>query len=259
MDTIEHLDNHDQHWPAVLDAAFNGGASPRDDNSLWPIYAPLIEAPRDRCFVVGQIGQSLDGRIATVAGDSRYVNGMAALVHLHRLRALVDAIVVGVGTVVADDPQLNVRHVAGHLSPARVVLDPSGRMPQEAKCLCDDGAGRIVIHTGESSLKLAAGIETICVPPMDGVMSPDAILAALHARGLHRILVEGGATTLSRFLAAGCLNRLHVMTAPLIIGSGVPALNLPVVEKLENALRPQVRAYAFSDGDVLFDCDFSAR
>ncbi|HEV7823266.1 MAG TPA: RibD family protein, partial [Burkholderiales bacterium] len=92
----------------------------------------------DDLIVVGQIGQSLDGRIATASGHSRYINGPAGLCHLHRLRSLVDAVLVGVGTALADDPQLTVRHVAGP-HPARVVLDPKGRLAGCAKVFTCDG------------------------------------------------------------------------------------------------------------------------
>ena len=100
-------------------------------------------------IAVGQIGQSLDGRIATPAGHSHYVNGDDGLAHLHRLRALVDAVVVGIGTVIADDPQLTVRRVSGP-HPARVVIDPSGKLPRNARVLANDGMRRVVI-TAEGS------------------------------------------------------------------------------------------------------------
>ncbi|MEL6128139.1 MAG: RibD family protein, partial [Pseudomonadota bacterium] len=91
---------------------------------------PLLPSPRSgEPVVVAQLGQTLDGRIATVTGASKYINGHSALDHLHRLRAHVDAVVVGVGTAIADDPQLTVRRVDGQ-SPARVVIDPRGRMPR---------------------------------------------------------------------------------------------------------------------------------
>ncbi len=89
------------------------------------LFGPLRQGTVDDLVVVGQIGQSLDGRIATESGHSKYINGPAGLAHLHRLRALVDAVVVGVGTAIADDPQLTVRRVAGP-QPARVVIDPEG-------------------------------------------------------------------------------------------------------------------------------------
>jgi diaminohydroxyphosphoribosylaminopyrimidine deaminase/5-amino-6-(5-phosphoribosylamino)uracil reductase len=91
------------------------------------VFAPFREAPLDRPFVVAQIGQSLDGRIATSSGESRDISGAAALDHLHRIRAHVDAVVVGRGTIVADDPKLTVRRIEGK-NPARVVIDPSGRL-----------------------------------------------------------------------------------------------------------------------------------
>ena len=92
----------------------------------------------DDLVVVGQFGQSIDARIATASGHSHYINGADGLAHLHRLRALVDAVVVGVGTALADDPQLTVRRVAGP-NPARVVIDPNGRLPPTARLLADDG------------------------------------------------------------------------------------------------------------------------
>ena len=93
--------------------------------------------------MIGQIGQSLDGRIATASGQSHYINGPAAIVHLHRLRALVDAVIVGIGTVTADDPRLTVRRVEGP-SPARVVIDPQGDV-RSAKLLAADGCRRVVV------------------------------------------------------------------------------------------------------------------
>src|ERR1043166_8901727 len=93
---------------------------------VWQsIFGPLRRGMTDSLVVVGQYGQSIDARTATVTGHSHYVNGEAGLDHLHRLRALVDAVVVGVGTAVADDPQLTVRRVKGP-NPARVVIDPKG-------------------------------------------------------------------------------------------------------------------------------------
>src|SRR5262249_31784085 len=92
------------------------------------IFGPLRLGTADELVVIGQFGQSIDARIATASRPSHYINGPAGLDHLHRLRALVDAVVVGVGTALADDPQLTVRRVAGP-NPARVVIDPNGRLP----------------------------------------------------------------------------------------------------------------------------------
>src|ERR1043165_9857734 len=107
-------------------------------------FGPLRNGTVDDLVFVGQIGQSIDGRIATVTGHSKYINGPAGLAHLHRLRALVDAGLVGIGPAVAAAPLLTVRRCAGP-SPARIVLDPRGRLSPGAKVLGEDGVRRLVI------------------------------------------------------------------------------------------------------------------
>ena len=259
MDTIVDWDRDSSQWLAVLAASTTGsGAADLSGNSLWPLYAPLARIAQDQEIVIGQIGQSLDGRIATPTGHSHYINGKAAIVHLHRLRALVDAVVVGVGTVVADDPQLTVRHVpAGSRQPARVVLDPSGRVPHSARCFAADGARRIVVRCSAQPPLNIMGVESVTIPASaDGAMAPEAVLAALRGMGLRRILIEGGAKTLSRFVQAGCLDRLHIMTAPMIIGSGPMGIQLAAIDRLDQALRPAVTTFALPDGDILSDCAF---
>ena len=221
---------------------------------------PIRRAPREIPFVVGQLGQSLDGRIATLSGESRWINKDCALDHVHRVRAAVDAVIVGVGTVVADDPMLNVRRVPGR-HPARVVIDPSGRMPASARCLADDGCRRIVVRAAGSAAGagLPGGVETLRVALSDGAMAPGAIIAALWQAGLRSFLVEGGAATVSRFIDGGALDRLHVLVAPVILGSGKPGLSLRPIERLADALRPVAGVHVLTDGDVLFDCDLRSR
>jgi riboflavin-specific deaminase-like protein len=199
------------------------------------------------------LGQSLDGRIATSSGESRDINNSCALDHLHMLRANVDAVLVGAGTIIADDPQLNVRRVEGR-NPARVVLDPSGRTGERNRWLAGDGARRIVISGAERPRPQGCD-ELIVLPPRDGRIDPHDISQALFKRGLRRILVEGGAHTIAQFIAAGALDRLHVLVAPVIIGSGKQGIDLPPIGSLRDALRPSVRVWPFPDGDVLFDCD----
>ena len=217
--------------------------------------ASILAAPADRPFVVAQLGQSLDGRVATLDGESRWINGPAALDHLHRLRAAVDAVVVGTGTVLADDPELTVRRVPGR-SPARVVIDPRGRVPRAARCLQQGGAPRYLV--GRAGAALPPGIELIELVPQSETIPPQAIVAALFGRGLRRILVEGGATTISAFLQARALDRLHVLVAPVILGGGKQGLSLPPLARLADALRPPTRAHILPGGDVLFDCDLRA-
>ena len=241
-------------WRAVLADPAAAAHCPRLSVSRpWALYGPILAA--DRPFVVAQLGQSLDGRVATVDGASQYINGSAALDHLHRLRASVDAVLVGVGTVLSDDPQLTVRRCFG-ANPVRVVVDARARLPSDARCL--SGEAPLIVVRGPDGLTADIG-ETIRVPRRaDGLLDPVAIVAALVARGLRRILVEGGATTVSHFLEAGAVDRLHVAVAPLLIGSGIAGLKLAPVASLDAAMRPPTAVYVLDDGNVLFDCDIAA-
>jgi len=221
--------------------------------ALLDLYLPLVLQPD---LVIGQLGQSLDGRIATLSGKSHYVTGPADLVRLHRVRALVDAVVVGAGTVALDDPRLTVREAEGE-NPARVVLDPSGRLPADRRVFTDGAAPTLVLRRADAAGPSPApsGAEVVVIPfHGPGGFAPAAVLAALRARGLRRVLVEGGGVTVSRFLQAGVLDRLHVTVAPMLMGSGRPGLTLPPIESLDQALRPRCRSVRLGE-DVLFDLD----
>jgi riboflavin biosynthesis pyrimidine reductase len=99
-----------------------------------------------------------------------------------------------------------------------------------------------------------AGVEHIAVPDRDGQLNPHEIVAALFARGLRRILVEGGARTISNFIDADCIDRLHILQAPVLIGSGKMGLELAPQGELARARRPLVDIYPLAGGDVVFDC-----
>lgn len=224
---------------------------------MTPVDRPAAEAlarisgsDKARPFVVAQLGQSLDGRIATASGESFYINGAEGLDHLHRLRAAVDAVVVGAGTISADNPQLTVRRVGGR-SPARVVIDPRGRLGATGKWLADDGAAKIVVSAAPS---LLPGVETVVLPAREGRIAPADIVAALAERGLRRILVEGGAATISAFVDADAIDRLHIIFGCAIIGSGRPGLELAPIERLAEARRPATEVYRLGRCDFLFDC-----
>jgi diaminohydroxyphosphoribosylaminopyrimidine deaminase/5-amino-6-(5-phosphoribosylamino)uracil reductase len=221
------------------------------------LFGALREGTVDDLVVVGQIGQSLDGRIATATGRSHYISGPEGLAHLHRLRSLVDAVVVGVGTAEADDPQLTVRRVPGP-NPARVVIDPSGRLSPKARLLADDGIRRVIVTAEGGARPEYAGVETLVLPLAQGRIAPAEILVSLAGIGLRRVLIEGGACTLSSFIAAGCLDRLHVIVAPILLGNGQPGLALDPIDRVDQALRPPMRIHRLGE-DVLFDCDFSAQ
>jgi riboflavin biosynthesis pyrimidine reductase len=124
--------------------------------------------------------------------------------------------------------------------------------------LADDGMRRLVLTRAGTSLKLPPGVEIAALPESDGHIAPAAILAALAARGFRRILVEGGANTVSRFLQARCLDRLHVVIAPIIIGAGPSSVSLPPIARVDHALRAPMRAHALGE-ELLVDCDLSGQ
>lgn len=223
-------------------------------------------------LVIAQAGQSLDGRIATASGHSHYVTGARDIQRLHRLRALVDAVIVGAGTIAADDPRLTVREAEGD-NPVRVVIDPNGRLDRSRRVFRDGAAPTMVIrrrpeeaprtrppeHDASARARRAPGGNTVIELPAgpSGTIEPRAVLAALRDRGCRRFLIEGGGVTVSRFLDAGAVDRLHVAVAPLLIGSGRPAFTLAPIATLEQAIRPACRVFRLGD-DVLFDLDLHA-
>lgn len=242
-------------WESFVER-FRSGQQPLPQ--AWAdLFGPLCTGTVDDLVVVGQVGQSLDGRVATATGHSKYINCPAGIDHLHRLRALVDIVVVGVGTALADNPQLTVRQVAGP-QPARAVIDPRGRLGANAKLFADDGVRRLFITADGSRATPPPGVEAITLPAEDGNIAPSAIVASLAAAGMRRILIEGGADTVSRFIAARCLDRLHVNVAPVMLGAGGPGIDLPPLERADQAHRMPVRVHKIED-DVLFDCDLSGQ
>jgi diaminohydroxyphosphoribosylaminopyrimidine deaminase / 5-amino-6-(5-phosphoribosylamino)uracil reductase len=242
-------------WESFVER-FRSGQQPLPQ--AWAdLFGPLCTGTVDDLVVVGQVGQSLDGRVATATGHSKYINCPAGIEHLHRLRALVDIVVVGVGTALADNPQLTVRQVAGP-QPARAVIDPKGRLGANAKLFADDGVRRLFITADGSRATPPPGVEAITLPAEDGNIAPSAIVASLAAAGMRRILIEGGADTVSRFIAARCLDRLHVNVAPVMLGAGGPGIDLPPLERADQAHRMPVRVHKIED-DVLFDCDLSGQ
>jgi riboflavin-specific deaminase-like protein len=235
-------------------------ALPVDDprHALIDLYLPICSATRARPITVGHLGQSLDGFIATHAGDSQWVTGQENILHLHRLRALCDAVVVGAGTIAADDPQLTTRLVRGP-NPLRVVLDPGRRLDQHHRVFNDDSADTLylcaqsLIQHEERRL----GVATIVGMEDCESLDPAAAMRVLRARGCTRIFVEGGGVTVSLFLEANLLDRLHLAIAPVIIGDGRPAIRLPPCAALAECQRPRYRVFRMG-GDVLFDCAIGA-
>jgi riboflavin-specific deaminase-like protein len=253
----------DRVWAALV--ALRDGVDPltlRDwsegEAAAWALYAPVARRSGRR-FLLAQIGQSLDGRVATLSGDARDISGPDGLAHLHRCRALVDGVVIGVRTALHDSPRLTVRLARGP-NPARVVIDPQGRLPDDAKVLREDGTRRIVVQSVDRPR--AKGVEVLRLDRAEGAdgarlrwISPTAIAEGLEGLGLRHLLIEGGGITISGFLEAGLLDRLHLGIAPLIIGAGPMSLTTPnPIDKLSDAVRPDTRSYTLGT-DLLVDCD----
>ena len=249
-----------QVWDRILsiragNACACCGSWSAGERAALALYGPL--ARRDLGAVtVAQIGQSLDGRVATVTGDARDVSGPDGLAHLHRMRALVDGVVIGVGTALHDASRLTVRLCKG-ANPARIIIDPNGRLPDDAPALRNDGARRVVIQAVDRPRPL--GVDVVRLPLTAGKISPVAIQTALQNSGLSTLLIEGGGITIAGFLKAGLLTRLQVAVAPLLIGAGPSALTTqsPIL-KLADCIRPDTRVFGLGS-DVVFDCGLSPK
>jgi diaminohydroxyphosphoribosylaminopyrimidine deaminase/5-amino-6-(5-phosphoribosylamino)uracil reductase len=239
----------DNGWRSLLPAA--------DERQVClDLYLPLIGPRSDSPLLVAQLGQSLDGFIATSTGHSHFVTGPTSILHLHCLRALSGCVIVGAGTVAADNPRLTTRLVEGP-NPVRVVLDPQLRLPITRGVFSDGQAPTLRVRARGVPLPSeleSPNVEDIEIDTLDGKLDLRALVAALWSRGMRTLLVEGGGVTVSAFVAAGLIDRMHIVVAPFLIGEGRPGLRIPSPDNLQDCLRPPPRVYALG-GDVLFDCD----
>ena len=208
--------------------------------------------------MVLKYAQTLDGRIATASGDARWISGEAERRVSHALRAACDAVLIGVGTVVTDDPQLTVRMVPG-ASPLRVVLDSTLRLPFDARILEPD-AGTTVLTTERSPLDRRqaltdrhVGVEVLPTGPQG--VDVAAALAALGRAGVETLLVEGGARVITSLLAAGVVDRLVVGVAPTILGQGTEAVGPLGITSVADGLKLVNRSLHVVGDDILFSGD----
>ena len=237
-----------------------GAAMPNGVGDVLDVRALLgaVSAHASRPYVVLKYAQTLDGRIATYTGDSKWISGDAERQASHGLRAACDAVLVGVGTVLADDPQLTVRLVPG-ASPQRIVLDSTLRVPLNAR-IFDEAASTLVVTTRRASAARrralearGAGVRTVRAGP-DGV-DLSATLALLRAAGVRSLLVEGGAAVITSFLRSRAVDRLVVGISPTIVGAGKEAVGDLQVARVAEGLHLQRRSVHSLGSDLVLAGD----
>ena len=207
-----------------------------------------------RPFVTLKAAVTLDGKIATRSGDSRWVSGEASRAEVHRLRDRADAVLVGAGTALADDPMLTTRLPRGRgRDPVRVVLDTRLALPRSLKLFHPRSAAPTLVATALARPPpLGPGVEFVRCKARRGRIDLDDLLAKLAARGIAHVLVEGGAEVHHSFLEAGLVDRVVAFVAPKILGGGKDWLSGAGPEAMAGALRLDPVEVRRVGDDVMF-------
>ena len=195
----------------------------------FEILAPILINKKKILF--GQIGQSLDGKIALNNGNSHYINEKDSITYLHCLRSISDAVLVGVNTIIKDDPLLTTRKIIGS-NPIRIIIDPSLKLTNKYKIFKDNNTNIIFCNT--SSKKQLKNSVIITFPKKNFTKN---IYKYLKSMSLNNILIEGGPTTLSKFIDLKLLNIMQFIISPTLIGSGIDSLKLKPITNLNKAIR----------------------
>ncbi len=237
------------------------GAPLQEVFSSVPNVSALIGTVRAhvaRPHVVVKYAQSLDGRIATTTGDSRWISSEQERALSHAMRAHCDAIMVGIGTVMSDDPQLTVRLVPGP-SPTRVVVDSKLAIPNSSRVL-DNNAPTVVVTTERSAPARRADLRdrdvAVHVVPTDaGVVDIRAALALLARLGVGSLLVEGGQRVITSLLRARCVDRIVVSVAPVVLGRGIEAIGDLGIARVVDGVTLANSVVALAGPDIVVGCD----
>lgn len=187
---------------------------------------------KGRAIAVAHFAQSLDGKIATGIGDSRWIGNEANLEHAHRMRALCDGILIGRNTLKNDRPQLTVRRVEGP-NPVRIVI---GSRIEDCSSLLKASPDDIILFQKAETDIDKEEVRQILFPEAPAFIPCEGILKKLYEEGINSVLVEGGAKTTSRFLQENLLDILQLHLAPIVLGSGRDSFQLPEIRKIDAAI-----------------------
>lgn len=221
-----------------------------------------VITPSERPYVVVKSAQTVDGRIATSDGDSKWITGPAERRVTHALRAACDAVMVGIGTVLHDDPMLTVRHVPG-ASPLRVILDSTLRVPFDARVLSREAA--TMIFTSDRAVAgvvrelRARGVQVEVIGEVNGLLPIREVLRRLRAIGIRSLLVEGGSGVITTVLRSGDADRLIVSIAPTVIGRGTEAVADLGIGRIGDGIRLTNRSLLTVEQDVILAWDVEGK
>lgn len=233
------------------------GVLREETDALIEPWARFITTGRPFCTL--KVASTLDGRIATASGDSRWITGPAARALVHRLRDEVDAVIVGAGTVAADDPRLTAR-IEGGRDPLRVILSSNLTVdPAAAVFHLDSEARTVVACVGPAPAERAARLRAVgaeileCRPDPGGRVDPADLLARLGAREVVHVLVEGGARVFGAFLEARLCDRLLLHYGPKILGAGPAWTDAPAAGRVADAALFRYASARLLDGDLIVE------
>jgi diaminohydroxyphosphoribosylaminopyrimidine deaminase/5-amino-6-(5-phosphoribosylamino)uracil reductase len=227
------------------------GSLPREAADLIELYLPYCLAPLHarrlgRPFTVSHFAQSLDGRIATDVGDSRWIGCDENQVHAHRMRALCDGILIGARTLDTDRPALTVRHTEGP-DPVRIVLGHAS----DVGCLVKAGPSPILV-VGDGDDPSSPQVERVPLARDNGLIATSTVLRELYAHGIQSLYIEGGSTTTSAFLAEGNIDVLQLHISPMIIGPGINSFCKPGTHSVADSVRFDRHTYQSIGDGMMF-------
>ena len=214
---------------------------------IGQILLPILMLKKK--FYIGQIGQSLDGKIALLNGNSHYINDKNSISYLHSLRSICDAVVVGVNTIRKDDPLLTTRAIKGP-SPQRIIIDPSLKLTNKYQVF-KDGMPNIIFTHSDINKKFN-NTQIYKLPERNFT---NLIYQNINRLGYKLVLVEGGSKTISKFLENKLLNIMQFIIAPTIIGSGINSINIEPITNLKNVIRTKNNIFKFGK-EIIVSLEF---